>query len=158
MDTSVRISMGPIFFEGDLHSSESAAGAILFAHGSGSSRHSPRNRFVATSLQGAGFATLLMDLLTRDEETKDQRSGRMRFAVRLLAERLLVTAGELSDQAGGRPDLAGDLVDARYGADPFDRRYRRPRRRFTEPASAGTTDSRSDYGTRADPRRDAPVH
>jgi len=111
METSVRIPMGSIFLEGDLQSSESAAGVILFAHGSGSSRHSPRNRFVAGSLQGAGFATLLLDLLTSEEESQDEQSGHLRFDVRLLAERLLAAADWLSHQPG-----TGDLPIGYFGA------------------------------------------
>jgi dienelactone hydrolase len=65
-----------------------AQGIVLFAHGSGSSRHSPRNRYVAEVLQRAGLATLLMDLLTRDEEAIDQYTRQFRFDIGLLAERL----------------------------------------------------------------------
>jgi dienelactone hydrolase len=64
----------------------------LFAHGSGSSRHSPRNRVVARELQAAGLATLLLDLLTREEEAVDQDTGHIRFDIPLLAERLLAAA------------------------------------------------------------------
>ncbi len=64
-------------------------GIVLFAHGSGSSRHSPRNKHVAHVLQGGGFATLLMDLLTREEELVDARTGHLRFNISLLAERLV---------------------------------------------------------------------
>ncbi len=66
-----------------------ARGLIIFAHGSGSGRRSPRNRFVAASLNGAGFATLLMDLLTADEERVDDRSGELRFDIGLLARRMV---------------------------------------------------------------------
>ncbi len=64
-------------------------GLVLFAHGSGSSRKSPRNRYVADVLQHAGFATLLFDLLTAEEERLDLATGELRFDVSLLAERLL---------------------------------------------------------------------
>lgn len=66
-----------------------ALGLIIFAHGSGSGRHSPRNRFVAASLNDAGFATLLLDLLTADEERIDNRSGELRFDISLLARRMV---------------------------------------------------------------------
>ena len=66
-----------------------AAGLILFAHGSGSSRHSPRNRYVAGVLQEAGFATLLMDLLTQAEEGLDAHTSHLRFDIDLLADRLV---------------------------------------------------------------------
>src|SRR5438067_1873129 len=67
---------------------EDVAGIVLFAHGSGSSRHSPRNRYVAEVLQRAGLATLLMDLLTPEEEAVDQYTRQHRFDIPLLAERL----------------------------------------------------------------------
>ena len=63
-------------------------GLVLFAHGSGSSRHSPRNRYVAEVLHSRGLATLLFDLLTRDEESADQRTAALRFDIALLARRL----------------------------------------------------------------------
>lgn len=72
---------------------EHAAGIVLFAHGSGSSRHSPRNRRVARQLQQAGFATLLMDLLTEDEEQVDLHTRQHRFDIPLLAERLAGATG-----------------------------------------------------------------
>ena len=67
-----------------------ARGVVLFAHGSGSSRHSPRNRYVAGALQSAGLATVLADLLTRDEEVVDVRTGSLRFDIELLTNRLVV--------------------------------------------------------------------
>jgi putative phosphoribosyl transferase len=74
---------------GDLTVPESARGTVLFAHGSGSSRHSPRNRSVARHLQERGLATMLADLLTDAEERVDARTGRLRFDIDLLADRLL---------------------------------------------------------------------
>ena len=64
-------------------------GFVLFAHGSGSGRHSPRNRFVADALNSAGLATLLLDLLTPEEEAIDRRTGELRFDIALLARRLI---------------------------------------------------------------------
>jgi putative phosphoribosyl transferase len=75
--------------EGTLGLPESATGLVLFAHGSGSSRNSPRNRFVAESLHSAGLGTLLVDLLTADEERIDAQTGRLRFDIGLLSQRLL---------------------------------------------------------------------
>lgn len=77
---------------GSLSIPAGATGLVLFAHGSGSSRHSPRNRRVAEALQGAGLATLLFDLLTEEEESVDERTGHLRFDVELLAERVLGAA------------------------------------------------------------------
>jgi dienelactone hydrolase len=84
----VRISAGSAELEGNLWVPENAAGVVLFAHGSGSSRHSPRNRYVAEVLRQGGLATLLMDLLTAAEEREDARTARLRFDINLLAQRL----------------------------------------------------------------------
>ncbi len=75
-----------------------AHGLIIFAHGSGSSRHSPRNRFVAKSLNERGFATLLMDLLTDDEEEIDRRNASLRFDIPLLARRVALATDWCKDQ------------------------------------------------------------
>jgi putative phosphoribosyl transferase len=74
---------------GGLTIPETASGLVLFAHGSGSSRHSPRNKFVARTLNNAGLATLLFDLLTPEEEAIDVHTGEHRFNIRLLAERVV---------------------------------------------------------------------
>jgi pimeloyl-ACP methyl ester carboxylesterase len=75
--------------EGDLSIPDGARGIVVFAHGSGSSRHSTRNRYVAAQLQRAALATLLVDLLTADEEEADRWTGHLRFDIQLLAHRLL---------------------------------------------------------------------
>ncbi len=86
---SVTIPIGPAgLLDGDLVVPSEAVGLVLFAHGSGSSRTSPRNRFVAERLQQARLATLLTDLLTSDEDALDRDSGRYRFDIHLLARRL----------------------------------------------------------------------
>ncbi|HEX6308164.1 MAG TPA: alpha/beta family hydrolase [Longimicrobiales bacterium] len=85
---AVRIPVGHAVLEGDLGVAADARGVVLFAHGSGSSRHSRRNQYVAKRLQAAQFATLLMDLLTREEEEVDERTRELRFDIPLLAERL----------------------------------------------------------------------
>ncbi|KUH87604.1 MULTISPECIES: alpha/beta family hydrolase [unclassified Mycobacterium] len=74
---------------GDLEVPANAAGLVVFAHGTGSSRFSPRNRLVAQVLRDKGFATLLIDLLTEEEEQTDLRTGELRFDVGLLADRVL---------------------------------------------------------------------
>lgn len=84
----VHVSAGPVELEGNLSLPSNASGIVLFAHGSGSSRHSPRNRFVAEQLQQAGLATLLIDLLTAEEEIADRSNGHLRFNIQLLAQRL----------------------------------------------------------------------
>ncbi len=97
-EQAVHIPVGPITLEGDLAVSESAHGVVLFAHGSGSSRHSPRNRYVAQVLQQAGLATLLMDLLTEDEEVIDEQTAALRFNIDFLATRLIEATGWLREQ------------------------------------------------------------
>jgi len=89
LEQGVRIKAGSVTLEGDLHIPERPTGVVLFAHGSGSSRHSPRNRFVAQCLHEAGLATLLIDLLTRQEEAQDRYTAHLRFDIRLLADRLV---------------------------------------------------------------------
>jgi putative phosphoribosyl transferase len=84
----VQLAAQEVTLEGDLTVPADARGAVLFAHGSGSSRHSSRNRFVAVQLQHAGFATLLIDLLTAEEEQVDRATAHLRFDVSLLARRL----------------------------------------------------------------------
>jgi putative phosphoribosyl transferase len=88
-ERQVQLPAGPVRLEGVLGIPEGARGIVLFAHGSGSSRHSPRNRFVAEQLRQAYLATLLMDLLTLEEEAIDQRAGQHRFDIGLLANRLV---------------------------------------------------------------------
>ena len=83
------VQIGGMMLAGTLAMPERALGIVLFAHGSGSSRHSPRNRFVAATLRKAGLGTLLLDLLTEDEEAEDLVTGRLRFDIPFLAGRLL---------------------------------------------------------------------
>ena len=96
----VRVGAGPVTLEGNLTVPDGARGVVLFAHGSGSSRHSPRNRFVAQALNEAGLATLLIDLLTADEEAIDAYSGHYRFDIGLLAGRLVGAVDWLGREAG----------------------------------------------------------
>ena len=96
--SSVQIQAGQVTLEGDLTMPCGAKGIILFAHGSGSSRFSPRNRRVAQMLQEGGLATLLFDLLTPSEETIDMRTRQLRFDIDLLAKRLVATTDWLLHQ------------------------------------------------------------
>ena len=84
----VQIEAGNVLLDGTLGLPPTPGGIVVFAHGSGSGRHSPRNRFVAKALHQAGQATLLFDLLTSQEETRDVRTGHIRFNIPLLADRL----------------------------------------------------------------------
>ena len=100
--------------QGDLVLPDGAAGVVLFAHGSGSSRHSPRNRCVAERLRRRGLGTLLMDLLTTDEDAVDARTGEFRFDVELLAGRLASAVALLAGDAATR-DLPVGLFGASTG-------------------------------------------
>lgn len=85
----LRLTLPSATLEGALRIPEGATGIVLFAHGSGSSRHSPRNRHVAQALNEGGLATLLIDLLTAAEEHEDDRTARLRFNIHLLAHRVI---------------------------------------------------------------------
>ncbi len=85
----VSVTAGSVSLKGNLCTPKKAEGIVLFAHGSGSSRHSPRNRYVAQVLREAGLATLLIDLLTVEEEAIDLRTRHLRFDIDLLATRLV---------------------------------------------------------------------
>ncbi|MFD5477774.1 dienelactone hydrolase family protein [Streptomyces hawaiiensis] len=145
---TVTLPAGRAGLVGDLTVPPDARAVVLFAHGSGSSRHSPRNREVAAGLRTAGLGTLLIDLLTEEEERQDAVTAELRFDIPLLGRRLvaavdwlarepdtsglpvvlfgastgagaaLVAAARRPDRVravvsrGGRPDLAGDALDA----------------------------------------------
>ena len=89
VEQSVQIPAGGVALDADMAVPEPATGVVLFAHGSGSSRHSPRNRYVAGELQASGLATVLADLFTPAEEQLDARTGRLRFDIGLLAARVM---------------------------------------------------------------------
>src|SRR3984893_291265 len=97
----VQVPVGRGALEGNLSLPERAGGVVLFAHGSGSSRHSPRNRHVARMLNEANLATLLVDLLTPEEEMIDLRTKHLRFDIGLLAERLVPATGWLPHEPHG---------------------------------------------------------
>ncbi|WP_089093818.1 dienelactone hydrolase family protein [Nodularia sp. NIES-3585] len=92
----VLVTAGEVKLEGNLVIPDTARGIVVFAHGSGSSRHSPRNRYVARVLQQAGLATLLIDLLTHEEEAIDLITRQLRFDIELLASRLVNTTDWLA--------------------------------------------------------------
>jgi dienelactone hydrolase len=101
-EQEVRLPAGEGALGGTLMVPPAAVGVVLFAHGSGSSRHSPRNRFVAQQLQSAGLATLLIDLLTPDEEAVDLHTQALRFNIGLLADRLVEAIDWLARQPATR--------------------------------------------------------
>jgi putative phosphoribosyl transferase len=98
-DELVRVPAASAILEGNLSLGTTAKGIVVFAHGSGSSRHSPRNRYVAEVLQHGGLATLLLDLLTADEEAADRRTDEFRFDIELLPQRLV----HVTDWLAGHP-------------------------------------------------------
>jgi pimeloyl-ACP methyl ester carboxylesterase len=94
----VQIRAGSVLLNGELKVPEDATGIVLFAHGSGSSRHSPRNQYVAGVIREAGVGTLLFDLLTREEEAIDNYTREFRFDINLLARRLVAATKWLTGQ------------------------------------------------------------
>jgi putative phosphoribosyl transferase len=108
-DITIETSAGKI--HGTLGIPEGATGIVVFAHGSGSSRHSPRNRDVAAALQEAGFATFLFDLLTAQEDAVDQNTREYRFNIPLLGSRLVTVTDWLHEQ----PETA-ELAIGYFGA------------------------------------------
>lgn len=109
--SSVRVPIGRVELNGDLAVPGDAKGLVLFAHGSGSSRHSSRNKHVAEGLNRAGLATLLFDLLTEREEFDERYSRHLRFDIGLLADRLVAA----TDWAATQKGLA-DLAVGYFGA------------------------------------------
>jgi putative phosphoribosyl transferase len=108
---AVRIADGSDMLDGDLHVPENATGIIVFAHGSGSSRVSSRNRHVAESLHRGRFATLLLDLLTREEEQIDVRTSQYRFDIPRLGRRVVAATDWATHHA-----VLGELPIALFGA------------------------------------------
>jgi dienelactone hydrolase len=97
-ELELKIPVGNVIVKGNLNLPDQARGIILFAHGSGSGRFSPRNQYVARELNKSRFATLLFDLLTMDEEQADIVTAEYRFNIKLLAQRLLGATTWLKDQ------------------------------------------------------------
>jgi pimeloyl-ACP methyl ester carboxylesterase len=110
-----RIAAGTVTLDADVTVPPDAWGVVAFAHGSGSSRHSPRNREVAASLARSGFATVLADLLTPDEERADRRTGHLRFDIDLLAARTVAVVDWVAAQPALSPLPVG-LFGASTGA------------------------------------------
>lgn len=98
-NAEVLINAGSVQLTGELSVPEEATGVVLFAHGSGSNRHSTRNQYVARAIREAGVGTLLFDLLTREEETIDNYTREYRFDITLLAERLVAATNWLAAKA-----------------------------------------------------------
>lgn len=111
----VRIPVGKATIEGNMVVPQGAIGIVLFAHGSGSGRFSPRNQYVARVLNEAGIATLLIDLLTREEEEIDTRTRQLRFDIGLLAQRLIAATEWLKKNPTSK-NLAVGYFGASTGA------------------------------------------
>jgi putative phosphoribosyl transferase len=107
----IQIQEGTVTLEGNLNIPEDPKGLVIFVHGSGSSRHSPRNQYVAGKLQAAGLATLLFDLLTAAEEELDLRTRQLRFDIDMLSRRTIAAANWLSEHM-----LTRDLQQGFFGA------------------------------------------
>src|SRR4051794_6837174 len=107
----VRIPLGRIELAGDLSLPEHAHSVVLFAHGSGSSRHSSRNKYVAYELNRAGIGTLLFDLLTEDEEYEERYTRHLRFDIGMLADRLAAAT-----DFAARDGRVADLPQGYFGA------------------------------------------
>lgn len=127
----VQIKAGSLLLNGELNVPANANGIVLFAHGSGSSRHSPRNQYVATVIRNAGVGTLLFDLLTREEEVLDNYTREFRFDINLLARRLVATtnwlAGE-NETTRLRPGFFGASTGGWRGSGRGCRAWRKDRR------------------------------
>jgi putative phosphoribosyl transferase len=111
VEVSITIPAAGVFLEADVVVPRSARAVVLFAHGSGSSRRSPRNRYVAQELQRAGLATVLADLLTPEEDRIDAVTGRMRFDIRLLSGRVSALVDRLPED-----ELTAGLGVGLFGA------------------------------------------
>lgn len=105
--TAVSIPVGGVVLQGDLVLPITPKGFVLFAHGSGGSRHSPRNRYVADALNEHSLGTLLPDHLTADEEREDEFKGHLRFDIELLTQRLIDIADWLASFAQARENRLG---------------------------------------------------
>jgi len=114
--SEVQIHAGRTVLSGNLNIPKDAGALVLFAHGSGSSRHSPRNQFVAHALNEAGLATLLFDLLTSEEEAIDMQTRELRFNIHLLVERLVHATKWAKDQEQTRDLHMGYFGSSTGGA------------------------------------------
>ena len=152
--TSVSIPAGEVVLQGDLSMPSTPKGVVLFAHGSGSSRHSPRNRYVAEVLNEHSLATLLVDLLTAEEERDDAVDGHLRFDIELLARRLVAITDWLASPAHVRASCDRAVRSKhRRGSRADDggaaAGYGEGRRVARRPAGSGRVDSLT--GSRSNP-------
>lgn len=116
MEKEIRLASAGVSLQATLQGPPSARGVVMFAHGSGSSRFSPRNRRVAEGLQSAGLATVLLDLLTPEEEAEDRRTAQWRFNIPLLGQRLTGAVDGLREEGIGMASVSLGLFGASTGA------------------------------------------
>jgi predicted alpha/beta-hydrolase family hydrolase len=116
LQREVRIPLGEAVLEGELIVPPGASSIVLFAHGSGSSRYSPRNQYVAEVIRARGVGTLLFDLLTKAEEAVDLRTRHLRFDIELLARRLVAVTNWIRRQADTRHLRVGYFGSSTGGA------------------------------------------
>jgi putative phosphoribosyl transferase len=116
MEKEIRLASAGVSLQVTLQGPPSARGVVMFAHGSGSSRFSPRNRRVAEGLQSAGLATVLLDLLTPEEEAEDRRTAQWRFNIPLLGQRLTGAVDGLREEGIGMASVSLGLFGASTGA------------------------------------------
>jgi putative phosphoribosyl transferase len=113
---TVHIPVGSVSLSGDITVPEGVKGVVLFAHGSGSGRKSPRNRYVARVLQDAGLGTLLFDLLTQEEEVVDEQTRHLRFDIVLLSNRLVSVTDWFVQNRAAESNLSIGYFGASTGA------------------------------------------
>lgn len=116
VDKDIRLSASGVSLMATLQEPPSARGVVVFAHGSGSSRFSPRNRRVAEGLHAAGLATVLLDLLTPEEEAEDRLTSQWRFNIPLLGQRLTSVVDGLRTEEIGMASMPVGLFGASTGA------------------------------------------
>lgn len=141
----VHVTAGEVSFEGNLGVPPHATGVVLFAHGSGSSRHSSRNRYVAGVLRDAGLGTLLIDLLTAEEESADLRTRHLRFDIEMLAQRLAYVTDWLDDRAETRGLKVGLFGASTGGGAALIAATQRPERIGAVVSRGGRPDLARDY-------------
>lgn len=136
----VMVPAGKVLLEGSLEMPAGAKGLVLFAHGSGSSRHSPRNNFVAEILLKGNLATLLIDLLSTEEEMLDQQTGNLRFDIGMLAERLIFITEWLASQPSTKHLKIGYFGSSTGAAAALVAAAERPKKVFAVVSRGGRPD------------------
>ncbi len=145
MEKTVTISVGDAILTGDLRVPESAKGLVIFAHGSGSSRHSSRNQYVAQVLNIYHSGTLLIDLLSSDEERVDQISREYRFNIEMLADRLTKVVEWVEQQPWASELKVGYFGSSTGGGAALMAAAKRPENIFAVVSRGGRPDLAGDH-------------